>query len=122
MASARDHSLDTFLDLHGQTVGVDEAGHGVQCVVQRTAVTSDRPHGLRYSLTRPAPDGTSLVGFANAHPIPARQRSRQRQRGESDHQHRFRTVRPSPYTDAVTLLAAFWDAVDRVLKARGVLP
>lgn len=122
MASARDHSLDTLLDLHGQTLFVDETGHWVKFIVQRTAVTSDRPHGLSYSLTLHAPDGTRLVGFDNAHPVQDRRRSGKRQRGERDHQHRLRTVRPYEYTDAATLLADFWSMVDSVLKERGVLP
>jgi hypothetical protein len=119
MASTRDHNLDTLLDLHGQTLFVDETGHWVKFVVQRTAVTSDRPHGLSYSLTLHAPDGTRLVGFDNAHPV--RDQRRSGKRDERDHQHRFRTVRPYEYTDAATLLADFWDAVDSVLKERGVL-
>ena len=69
MASARDHSLDTLLDLHGQTLFVDETGHWVKFVVQRTAVAPDRPHGAFNSLTLHAPDGTRLVGFDNAHPV-----------------------------------------------------
>ena len=122
MVSARDHSLDTLLDLHGQTLFVDETGHWAKFVVRRTAVTSDRPHGLSYSLTLHAPDGTRLVGFDNAHPVADRRRSGRRKRDESDHQHQFRTVRPYEYTDAATLLADFWSAVDIVLKERGVLP
>ena len=121
MAFARDHSLDTLLDLHGQTLFVDETGHWVKFVVQRTAVTPDRPHGLSCSLTRHAPDGTRLVGFDNAHSVKDRRQSGKRKRGERDHQHRLQTVRPYEYTDAATLLADFWDAVDRVLKERGVL-
>ena len=69
MASARDHSLDSLLDLHGQTLFVDETGHWVKFIVQRTVVTPDRPHGLSYSLTLHAPDGTRLVGVDNAHPV-----------------------------------------------------
>ena len=53
----------------------DETGHWVKFIVQRTAVTSDRPHGLSYSLTLHAPDGTRLVGFDNAHPVQDRRRS-----------------------------------------------
>ena len=65
----RDRGLDTLLDLHGQTLFVDEVGHWVKFVVRRTEVSAERPHGLRYSLTLHAPDGTRLVGFDNAHPV-----------------------------------------------------
>ena len=56
----RDLGLDTLLDLHGQTLFIDEVGHWVKFVVLRTEVTAERPHGLSYSLTLHAPDGTRL--------------------------------------------------------------
>jgi hypothetical protein len=37
-----------------------------------------------------------------------------------DHRHRLQTVKPYAYKDAATLLADFWQAVDAVLKERGV--
>ena len=61
IAPDRDPGLDTLLDLHGQTLFVDEAGHWVKFVVVRTEVTPERPHGLSYSLTLHAPDGRSGV-------------------------------------------------------------
>lgn len=36
--------------------------------------------------------------------------------------HRMGTARSYDYQDAAELLADFWDAVDRVLRERGVLP
>jgi hypothetical protein len=33
-----------------------------------------------------------------------------------------RTIRPYEYQDAATLLADFWEAVDAVLRERGVIP
>ncbi len=68
-APNRDPGLDTLLDLHGVTLFVDEAGHWVKFMAVRTDVTAERPHGLSYSLTLHAPDGTRLVGFDNAHPV-----------------------------------------------------
>lgn len=38
-----------------------------------------------------------------------------------DHRHRFQTVKPYVYEDVATLLADDWQAVDAVLKERGVL-
>ena len=35
----RDPGLDTLLDLHGQTLFVDEMGHWVKFIVVRTEVT-----------------------------------------------------------------------------------
>ena len=64
----RDSGFDTLLDLHGQTLFVDEIGHWVKFIVLRTEVTSERAHGLTYSLTLHAPDGTRLVGFRQRTP------------------------------------------------------
>ena len=121
-ARDRDPGLDTLLDLHGQTLFVDEVGHWVKFVVLRTEVTLERPHGLSYSLTLHAPDGTRLVGFDNAHPVRKRRGPGARSRGVRDHRHRLRAVRPYEYRDAATLLEDFWNDVDAVLKERGSIP
>ena len=121
-APDRDPGLDTLLELHGQTLFVDEAGHWVKFVVVGVEVTPERPHGLSYSLTLHAPDGARLVGFDNAHPVRERRGPGMRRRRERDHRHRLRTVGPYDYKDAATLLEDFWNAVDAVLKERGSIP
>ncbi len=122
MVPDRDPGLDTLLDLHGQMLFVDEIGHWVKFVVLRTEVSPERPHGLSYSLTLHAPDGTRLVGFDNAHPVRGRRGPGRRARAESDHRHRLRTIQPYEYTDAATLLEDFWNEVDAVLRERGSIP
>ena len=64
---------------------MDEIGHWVKFIVLRTEVTPSRPHGLSYSLTLHAPDGTRLVGFDNAHPVRERRGPGTWKRSESDH-------------------------------------
>ena len=118
----RDAGLDTLLDLHGQTLFVDELGHWVKFIVLRTDVTAERPHGLNYSLTLHAPDGKRLVGFDNAHPVRERRGPGTRRRIEGDHRHRLRNIGPYDYTNAATLLEDFWKEVDAVLRERGALP
>lgn len=84
-------------------------------VVTRVPVSTEKPHGIDYSLTLHGPEGERLVGFDNAHPVG------RRRRGEpQDHRHRLRTVGAYDYSDAATLLADFWSAVDAVLRERGV--
>ena len=122
MAPDRDPGLDTLLDLHGQTLFVDDAGHWVKFIVLRTEVTPDRPHGLADSLTLHAPDGARLVGFDNAHPVRERRGTRARRHADSDHLHRLRTIRPYEYGDVATLLADFWKEVNEFLRERGSLP
>jgi hypothetical protein len=63
-----------------------------------------------------------LVGFDNAHDVPARG-SRFKRRGESaDHWHRTEKDpgRPYEFTDAETLIDDFLDEVERVLRDRGI--
>ena len=120
--SDRDSGLDALLDLHGQTLFVDESGYWVKFVAIRTEATPERPHGLNYSLTLHVPNGLRLVGFDNAHPVRERPGPGTRNREERDHRHRRRTIRPYDYTDAATLLEDFWKDVDEVPRERGLLP
>jgi hypothetical protein len=113
----RDPALDTLLDLDGLTLVVDpDGGHWVRFVVTQVPFTLEKPHGLDYSLTLHGPGGERLVGFDNAHPV-----GRQKRGEPQDHRHRIQTVRPYDYSDAATLLADFWTAVDAVLKEKGAL-
>jgi hypothetical protein len=80
-------------------------------------VTPQKPHGIDYSLTLHGPDGERLVGFDNAHPVGQRMRG-----APHDPRHRLRTIRSYEYSDAATLLADFWMAVDAVLRDKGVIP
>lgn len=119
MTPGRDPALDTLLDLHGQTLFVDEAGHWVKFIAARTAVAPQRPHGLSYSLTLHAPDGERLVGFDNAYPLRERWGPGMRRRRTNDHRHRLRSIGPYDNKDAATLLEDFWKEVYQVLKERG---
>ena len=112
----RDPSLDTFLDLDGQVLVIDEAGYWVKLVVHQVPAAADRPHGLDYTLTLHGPNGERLVGFDNAHPVAG-----QRKGAAKDHtSHRLRTVRPYDYTGAGALVSAFWSEVESVMRERGV--
>jgi hypothetical protein len=115
---SRDATLDVLLDLDGQVLVVDpQGGHWVRFVVTKVAVSSEKPHGLDYSLTLHGADGKRLVGFDNAHPVGTQKR------GEpQDHRHRLRTIKAYDYQDAATLLDDFWSIVEAVLRERGVIP
>jgi hypothetical protein len=70
MALERDPGLDTLLELDGVSLFIDAEGrYRVRFVVKRVDVSSERPHGLSYSLTLHDETGTRLVGFDNAHPV-----------------------------------------------------
>jgi uncharacterized protein DUF6516 len=113
----RDPTLDVLLDLDGQVLVVDpNGGYWARFVVTQVQVSPEKPHGIDYSLTLHGPDGERLVGFDNAYPV-----ARRRQGEPHDHRHRLRTARTYEYRDAATLLVDFWDAVDAVLRERGVI-
>jgi len=79
---------------------VDPDGrYWMRFVVTQVPVSSEKPHGLDYSLTLHGPGGERVVGFDNAHPV-----GRQRRGDPRDHRHRLRAVRPYEYRDAATLL------------------
>ncbi|MCY3597067.1 MAG: hypothetical protein OXG71_06465 [Rhodospirillales bacterium] len=118
----RDLGLDTLLDHQGQTLFVDEAGHGVTFIAVRTEVTPQRPQGLRCSLVLHAPDGERLVGFDNARPVRERRGPGTRRRRESDHRHWRQSIGPYEYWCAAVLLEDFWNEVAAVLKERGSAP
>jgi hypothetical protein len=88
--------------------------------VKRVEPNPELPHGLSYSLSLHGEDGERLVGFDNAHPVPAQRGPAGRRRVERDHRHRLKTIRPYEYRDAATLLADFWAQVEAVLKEKGV--
>lgn len=104
------------------TFFVDKDGkYRVKFVVKPVAVSAERPHGLSYSLTLHDEKNERIVGFDNAHAVPARSGPSGKQPRAYDHKHRFRTIRPYEYTDAASLLADFWKVADEVLKERGVI-
>jgi hypothetical protein len=103
MAARRDPSLDMLLELDGQVLVVDPDGrYWVRFVMTQVPVSTEKPHGLDYSLTLHGPNGERVVGFDNAHPVGRRWRG-----DPQDHRHRLRTVSPYDYRDAATLLGDF---------------
>ena len=121
MKGERDPSLDNLLELDGQTFFIDPR-HYVRFVVKEVEMTSERPHGLSYSLTLHDENGERLAGFDNAHSVQTTKGPGGKKGRKHDHIHRLRSIRPYEYKDAETLLIDFWDAVDAVLKERGVRP
>ena len=102
----RDRSLDTLLELDGETFVV-EGLFWVRFEVKQVPASSQRPHGLDYSLTLHDARGKRLLGFDNAHAIKEGSGPGARTRIEYDHRHRGHRVRFYEYTDAATLLADF---------------
>lgn len=116
----REAALDTLLDLDGQQFTIEPSGYTVKFKARKVPPTPMRPHGVSYSLTLHAPDGTRLVGFDNAHGVRSSRGPAGASR-EADHRHRLGTTRPYRYVDALQLLEDFWAEVNAVLDARGII-
>lgn len=116
-----EYGLEFLLAFNGRIHHL-EKGYWLKFEIARVEATPERPHGLSYSFTLHAPGGTRLVGFDNAHNVPATG-SRFRRRGKAgDHWHRTEKDpgRPYAFKDAETLIDDFFNEVDRVLTERGV--
>jgi Family of unknown function (DUF6516) len=116
-----DHGLEFLLAFDGRTHHLEE-GYWLKFEIKRVAPAEARPHGLSYSFTLHAPDGTRLVGFDNAHGVPARGSRFRRTPATNDHWHRTESDagRPYHFVDADTLLRDFFREVRRVLRDRGI--
>ena len=119
MNGGPDHALEFLLAFDGHIHHLEE---GYWIKFEKVEARKNRPHGLSYSFTLHAPDGTRLVGFDNAHGI-APVGSRLKKPSQAiDHWHRSEgdVGRPYEFKDADTLLQDFFREVRRVLNERGI--
>ena len=115
----RESSLDTLIQMHGDTYVINDRGYWVKFVIQKVPASRERPHGLNYSLTLHNPIGNRLLGFDNAHPISKGSGPGVRTRIEYDHKHRGKMIRFYEYRDAGNLISDFWAEVEAVLQEEG---
>ncbi len=110
-----DYQLEFLLAFDGRIHHLAD-GYWLKFEIKRVQPTGRRPHGLSYSFTLHAPDGSRLVGFDNAHMVSSSGS------GATDHWHRAGADpgRPYPFKDVDTLIVDFFDAVERILKDRGI--
>ncbi len=118
--SSQATGLEYLLGLNGNIEVQNDAGYWVKMEVARVPVTTERPHGIRYSLTLHAPDNTRLLGFDNAHGVkPVGSRFKHAvKRFPYDHRHRHALDQGVLYEfdTAYQLVSDFYSEVDRVLK------
>jgi hypothetical protein len=121
MNGGPDHALEFLLAFDGHIHHLEE-GYWIKFEIKKIEARKNRPHGLSYSFTLHAPDGTRLVGFDNAHGI-APVGSRFKKPSQAiDHWHRSEgdVGRPYEFKDADTLLQDFFREVRRALNERGI--
>ena len=116
-----EYALEFLLAFDGYIHHLEE-GYRIQFDIRRVEASAARPHGLSYSLTLHAPDGTRLIGFDNAHVVPPTGSRFKRSPEASDHWHRTEDDpgRPYMFRDSDTLLQDFFREVRRVLAERGI--
>ena len=116
-----EYTLEFLLAFDGHIHHLEE-GYRIKFDIRRVEASAARPHGLSYSLTLHAPNGTRLIGFDNAHIVPPRGSRFKPSPAASDHWHRTEddAGRPYAFKDADTLLQDFFREVRRVLAERGI--
>ena len=116
-----EYTLEFLLAFDGRIHHL-EKGYWIKFEIKRVDVSKERPHGLSYSFTLHAPDGKRLLGFDNAHGVPAVGSRFKRRPETSDHWHRTENDQGRPYAfkDADTLLEDFFRELRRILAERGV--
>ena len=120
-AETPEYGLEFLLAFDGRIHHLEE-GYWIKFEIERVDAAKERPHGLSYSFTLHAPDGTRLIGFDNAHGVSATGGRYKRKPSTSDHWHRTEADlgRPYQFKDAETLIDDFFDEVERVLNERGI--
>jgi hypothetical protein len=100
-----EYQLEFLLAFDGRIHHLEE-GYWIKFEVKRVEVADERSHGLSYSFTLHAPDGRRLVGFDNAHGVPAIGSRFKRRPRANDHWHRTENDpgRPYPFKDVETLI------------------
>ena len=121
MSSAAEHTLEFLLAFDGRVHWLEQ-GYWLKFQIRRVEPTAERPHGLRYAFTLHGPEGGRLVGFDNAHGVPAAGSHFKERPAAADHWHRTETDegRPYAFVSAEQLVADFFAEVRRVLTERGV--
>lgn len=86
-----EHTLEWLLAYDGRT-HYFASGHFVKFEIRLVEESGIVPHGLAYSFTFHEPDGSRLLGFDDAHPVPHSGGRYVKPRAEADHWHRTKTM------------------------------
>jgi Family of unknown function (DUF6516) len=117
-----EHTLEWLLDYDGRR-HFFASGHFVKFEIRLVEQSGQVPHGIAYSFTFHDPDGTRLLGFDNAHPVPHAGGKFVKAKPNADHWHRtFNDEgRPYAFVSAAQLLEDFFTEVEKLCKAQSIL-
>ena len=82
-----EHTLEFLLSFNGR-VHRYAGGYWLKFEITKEAVSEGKPHGLDYSFTLHGPDNRRLIGFDNAHGVPANGARFKKRPKAMDHWHR----------------------------------
>ena len=116
-----EHTLEFLLGFNGH-IHRYAGGYWLKFEITKAEASDGKPNGLDYSFTLHGPDNRRLIGFDNAHRVPAKRARFKKRPKAMDHWHRTKTDEGHPYAfkDAETLLDDFFDEVERVLTEHGI--
>ena len=116
-----EHTLEFLLGFNGHVHRYAD-GYWLKFEITEVEASDGKPHGLDYSFTLHGPDNRRLIGFDNAHSVPAKGARFKKRPKAMDHWHRTETDQGRPYAfkDAETLPDDFFDEVERALTEHGI--
>ena len=116
-----EHALEFLLDFDGRR-HFYQGGYWIKFEIRQGEASVQKPHGLSYSFTLHKPNGARLLGFDNAHGVPAEGSRFKKRAMATDHWHRTEKDpgRPYAFKSAEKLLDDFFDEVERVLEELGI--
>jgi hypothetical protein len=116
-----EHTLEWLLDYDGRR-SFFASGHFLKFEIRRVEQSGQVPHGIAYSFTFHDPDGTRLLGFDNAHPVPHKGGAFVKTKPEADHWHRTVDDEGRPYTfvSVEQLLEDFFTEVEKLCEKRDI--
>lgn len=107
--------LENLLNLNGEIFPMGN-GYWTKFEARRVHVSSQMPHGIRYSLTLHDRNNTRILGYDNAHAVKPLRKRFGAVKTTWDHAHRMNKVEPYEFESAEQLLVDFWSEVDRFMN------
>jgi hypothetical protein len=116
-----EHTLAWLLDYDGRR-HFFASGHFLKFEIRLVEQSDQVPHGIAYSFTFHDPEGTRLLGFDNAHPVPHAGGKYVKPKPEADHWHRTIKDEGRPYTFITVeqLLEDFYTEVEKICLKQGI--
>lgn len=112
-----EHTLEWLLDYDGRR-HYFASGHFLKFEIRLVEQSAQVPHGIAYSFTFHDPEGTRLLGFDNAHPVPHTGGRYVKAKAGADHWHRAINDEGRPYTfmSVERLLEDFFTEVEKICE------